>query len=143
MPKYISVRPDYIYVKPEFIKFEIDEVSKDSEDEFYTLEELYQMEDKSMEYIPARFKYIKFRKNPWYQNGTYRTKFQGKESYLDSGSGSRSSVSKPNMFDKSKVRCYNSNNREHFAIECRKPKVALVNEKSNSYDKNSYEDLKK
>ena len=62
-----SVKADYPSTKSEIVEAEIDEVSGELEDEFYTQEELEQLEDKSMAYMAARFKHIKFRKNPRYK----------------------------------------------------------------------------
>ena len=59
----------------------------DPEDEFYTLEEQEQMEDKSMTYMAARFKHIKFTMNPQYKKAS-GSKFQGRSVYSRSGSRS-------------------------------------------------------
>ena len=61
---YSSIKSEYTPAKPELVEVEVDEVSMDPEDEFYTLEEQEQMEDKSMTYMAARFKHIKFTMNP-------------------------------------------------------------------------------
>ncbi|XP_063942844.1 uncharacterized protein LOC135150464 [Daucus carota subsp. sativus] len=96
-----SVKTDYPTTKSEIVEVEIDEVSVDPEDEFYTREELEQLEDKSMAYMAARFKHIKFSRNPRYKKAS-GNKFQNKEGY--SGSGSRSTGNyKTNLYDKSKV----------------------------------------
>ena len=64
---YSSFKSNYTPTKPEIIEAEIDEVFMDPEDEFYTLNELEQLEDKSMAYMAASFKHIKFKKNPQYE----------------------------------------------------------------------------
>ena len=65
-----SVKTDYPSTKSEIVEAEIDEASVESENEFYTQEELEQLEDKSMAYMAARFKHIKFRKNPRYKKAS-------------------------------------------------------------------------
>lgn len=74
-----SVKTDYPSTKSEIVEAEIDEVSVDPEDEFYTQEELEQLEDKSMAYMAARFKHIKFRKNPPGTRKHLGTSFRTKE----------------------------------------------------------------
>ena len=86
---YSSVKSKYTPTKPKIIEAEIDEVSMNPTDEFYTLEELQQLEDKSMAYMDAKFKHINFRRNPRY-NKACRSKFQGKSGYSGSGTRSRS-----------------------------------------------------
>ena len=109
------------------------------ESEFYTLEELNQLEDESMTYMASRFKHVRFRKNNNYKSKPLAGKFQ-KGSY-PSGSGSRGGY-KSNWVDRSKTRCYNCNELGHFATDCRKPKQAK--DRKESYEKReSYEDLKK
>ena len=132
-------KSEYTDAKPEVIKAEIDENSIYPEDEFYTLEEFEQLEDNSMAYMSARFKHIKFGKNPRYKKSS-RSKFQDNNGYSGSRSGSRSNGSfKLNMIDKSKTRCYNCNDLGHFATEWRKPKTAPAKEQFTSYEKkNSY-----
>lgn len=140
---YLSARFEYAPAKMKIIKAKTDEVFVDLEDEFYTLEELEQLKDKSMAYMATRFKHIKFIKNPRYQKAS-RSKLQGKGGYSGSESIIRSSMPKSNVFCKSKVKCYNYNDLEIFVTKCRKPETALVKEKSISYEKkNSYRDLKR
>ena len=121
------------------IEAETDVVAQGAnEDDYYTLEELEDMEDKSMAYLASRFKHIKFRRNSKYPRSS-ANKFQ-KSSY--SGSSSRSTGYKSNMVDRGKIRCFNCNELGHFATECKKPRQAK--DKKVSYDKkSSYDELKK
>ena len=110
-----------------------------NDDDYYTLEELDQLEDESMVYLAGRFKHIKFRRNPKYKMRSQGSRFQKGGSF--SGSSSRGGY-KINMVDCSKFRCYNCNELGHFSMECKKPKQAR--DKKVSFEKKgSYEELKR
>lgn len=90
---YLSFRPEHTLAKSEISEIKIYKVSVDSKDEFYTLEKLDQLEDKSM----YRLKHINFRKNLRYEKA-YGRKYQDKGRY--SWCGSRINIgSKSNLFD--------------------------------------------
>ena len=74
----------------------------DNDDDYYTLEELDQLEDESMAYLAGRFKHIKFRRNPKYKMKSQGSRFQKGGSF--SGSISRGGY-KINMVNRSKFRC--------------------------------------
>ena len=110
-----------------------------NDDDYYTMEELDQLEDESMAYLAGRFKHIKFRRNPKYKMRSQGSRFQKGGSF--SGSSSRGGY-KTNMVDRSKFRCYNCNELGHFSTECKKPKQAR--DKKVSFEKKgSYEELKR
>ena len=95
------------------------EAQSSDADDYYTLEELEDMEDKSMAYMAGKFKHIRFRRNPKFQRSS-NDRFQNRGSY--SGSGSRAGGYKSNLVDRSKFRCFNCNELGHFATECKKPR---------------------
>ena len=92
------------------------------EDEFYTLEELEDLGDKSMAYLAGKFKHIRFRNNPRFQrNSNSGSSFRGNSSGNSfRGDGN----SRSNMVDRNKFRCFNCNELGHFASECKKPRQA-------------------
>ncbi|KAK1363912.1 CCHC-type domain-containing protein [Heracleum sosnowskyi] len=109
------------------------------ESDYYTLEELEQMEDKTMAYLAAKFSHIRFKRNPKYKFKGSTNIFQ--KSKYSPGTGFKGGYT-TGMIDRSKSRCYNCNELGHFATECRKPRQAR--DKKDVYEKkDSYEDLKK
>ena len=87
--------------------------------DFYSLEELDQLEDDSMALIVRRFGKFKFRRNPSFRYRSNANRFQR------GGSSTPSSTRggyKSGMIDRSKIRCFNCNELGHFANECMKPK---------------------
>lgn len=117
----------------EVLEAELEDVNPEAdESEYYTLEELEQLKDKSMAYLAAKFSHIRFKRNPRY-------KFKGGSKFLkrsySSGSSSRGGH-KSNMVDRTKFRCYNCDELGHFASDCKKPKQA----KKDGYEKKEYYD---
>ncbi|KAK1374545.1 hypothetical protein POM88_030738 [Heracleum sosnowskyi] len=109
------------------------------ESDYYTLEELEQMEDKIMAYLAAKFSHIRFKRNPKYKFKGSTNRFQ--KSKYSSGSGFKGGY-KTCMIDRIKSRCYNCNDLGHFATECRKPRQAR--DKKDVYEKkDSYDELKR
>ena len=121
----------HVAEKHEFVEAEISENSQEGdEDEFYSMEELEQLENKTMTYMEGKFKNLRFRRNPKYKfrsessySGSSGSGFKGNRSGSSSGSYNKSGY-KTGMVDRSKFKCYNCNEPDHFATECRKPKQA-------------------
>ena len=126
--------------KEVIIEAEMDSVNPGvDESDYYTLEELEQMEEKTMAYLAAKFSHIRFKRNPKYQFKGSTNRFQ--KSKYSPGTGFKGGY-KTGMIDRSKSRCYNCNELGHFATECRKPRQAR--DKKDVYEKkDSYEELKK
>ncbi|KAK1402379.1 hypothetical protein POM88_001984 [Heracleum sosnowskyi] len=109
------------------------------ESDYYTLEELEQMEDKTMAYLAAKFSHIRFKRNPKYKFKGSTNRFQ--KNKFSSGPGFKG-VYKTDLIDRSKSRCYNCNELWHFITEYHKPRQAR--DRKGVYDKkDSYEDLKR
>ncbi|KAL8099492.1 hypothetical protein AgCh_031938 [Apium graveolens] len=122
----------------EIVVAEIAHGEPEDESEFYTQEELEQLEDKSMAYMAAKFSHVRFKRKPNYKPRGSSGRFQ-KGNY-SSGSSSRGGY-KSSWVDKSKTRCYNCNELGHFASDCRNPKAAKG--KDFYEKKETYEDLKR
>ena len=89
--------------------------------DFYSLEELEQLEDESMALIVKKFGNFRFRRNSNFN------RFQRSGS---STSNSSRGGYKTGMVDRSKIRCFNCNEMGHFSTECKKPRQF----KNTSYD---------
>ena len=90
-----------------------------SDGDFYSLEELEQLEDESMALIVKRFGKFRFRRNPNFKFKTNVNRFQrGGSSTSNSSRGGY----RTGMVDRSKIRCFNCNEMGHFATECKKPR---------------------
>ena len=98
-----------------------------SDDDFYSLEELEQLEDESMALIAKRYGNYRFRRNLDFKFKSNFNKFQ------KGGSSSSNSIRgcyKTGMVDRSKIRCFNYNEMGHFASECKNTRQI----KNTSYD---------
>ena len=87
--------------------------------DFYSLEELEQLEDESMALIVKRFGNYRFRRNPDFKFKSNYNRFQRGGS---SSSNSTRGGYKTGTMDRSKIRCFNCNEMGHFATECKKPR---------------------
>ena len=95
-----------------------------SDGDFYSLEELEQLEDDSMALIVKRFGKFKFRRNPNFRIKSNSNRFQrGGPSSSNSTKGGY----KTGTVDRSKIRYYNYNELGHYATECRKPRKERKN----------------
>ena len=98
-----------------------------SDGDFYSLEELEQLEDESMALIVKRFGNFRFRRNPDFKFKSNYNRFQRVGS---STSNSSRGGYNTGMVDRSKIRCFNCNELGHFGTECKKPRQF----KNTSYD---------
>ena len=98
-----------------------------SDCDFYSLEELEQLEDESMALIVKKFGNFIFRRNPNY-------KFKSNYNIFQKGGSSSSNRSKggnnTGIVDRSKICCFNYNEMGHFATECKTARQI----KNTSYD---------
>ena len=90
-----------------------------SDGDFYSLEELEQLEDESMALIVKRFGNLRFRRNP---NFKFKSNFNRIQRGGSSTSNSSTGGYKTGMVDKSKIHCFNCNEMAHFDTECKKPR---------------------
>ncbi|KAL8098251.1 hypothetical protein AgCh_031128 [Apium graveolens] len=103
--------------------------TNESGDDFYSLEELEQLEDESIALIVKRFSNVRFKRNPKFK---YKSNYNRFHKGGSSSSNTSSGGYKTGMVDRSTIRCFNCNKLGHFATECRKPKQF----RKNSYDSN-------
>ena len=102
--------------------------------DFYSLEELEQLEDESMALIVKRFGNFRFIRNP---NFKFKSNFNRFQRGGSSTSNSSRGGYKIGMVDKSKIRCFNCNEMGRFATECKKPRQF----KNTSYDSESEDEV--
>ncbi|XP_063948045.1 uncharacterized protein LOC135152143 [Daucus carota subsp. sativus] len=113
----------------EFVVPEMGQTASFSGDEeFYTMEELEQLEDQSLSLFAKKFGNMRFRKHPSYKYKHTASKFQ-KGGY--SSSTSKGGY-KTRMVDRSKFKCFNYAEPGHFATECKQPMVQ--GKRKDSYD---------
>ena len=132
--------------KQEIIEAEFIESNHESdEDDFYSMEELEQLENKIMAYMAGKFKNLRFRRNPKYKfksgssyNGSIGSGFKGNRGGSSSRSYNKSGYN-TGMVDRSKFKCYNCNAPGYFATECRKLKQIKGQRKSDDELKHKYE----
>ena len=136
--------------KQEVVEVEFIETSQDSdEDDFYSMEELEQLENKTMAYMAGKFKNLGFRRNPKYKfkSGSSYSGSSGSGFIGNRGGSSSGSYNKPGyktgMVDRSKFKCYNCNEPGHFVTECRKPKQVKGQRESYEELKQKYDSLVK
>ena len=98
-----------------------------SDGDFYSLEELEQLEDESMALIVKRFGKFRLIRNSNFKFKSNVNRFQrGGSSTSNSSRGGY----KNEMVGRSKIHCFNCNDMGHFATECKKPRQF----KNTSYD---------
>ncbi|XP_063936103.1 uncharacterized protein LOC135147181 [Daucus carota subsp. sativus] len=109
------------------------------DDEFYSMEELDQLEDEFLAMFSRKFSNMRFRKNPSYKFKSSGSKFQKEGSLSITSKGAY----KTGMVNRSKFKCFNCDEPGHFVSECMKPNQ--LEKKKESYDelKQKYEALLK
>jgi gag-polypeptide of LTR copia-type/Zinc knuckle len=93
--------------------------SEHSQSEYYSLEELDQLEDESMAMLVRNFgNKFRFKRNPKFR---YKSNDRFQKGSFGPSSTSRGGY-KTGTVNRSKFRCFNCNELGHFASECKKPK---------------------
>ena len=87
-----------------------------SDGDFYSLEELKQLEDESMALIVKIFGNFRFRRNPYFK---FKSNYKRFQKGFSSSSNSQRGGYKTGMVDKGKIRCFNCNEMGRFATECK------------------------
>ena len=136
--------------KQEIVEADFTESTHETDkDDFYTMEELEQLENKTMAYMAGKFKNLRFRRNPKYKfksgsnySGSSGSGFRGNQGGSSLWSYNNSGY-KTGMVDISKFKCYNCNEPGHFATEFRKPKQMKGQRESYDELKQKYEALLK
>ncbi|XP_074327855.1 uncharacterized protein LOC141665773 [Apium graveolens] len=82
--------------------------------DYYTMEELKQMEDPIMENLAGMFSNMRFRRKKGFRGSGSSSRGQRSNSYSSFGY-------KTGMVDIKKFKCYNCDEVGHFSSECRKP----------------------
>ena len=90
--------------------------TSESDGDFFSLEELEQLEDESMAIIVKKFGHFRFRRNPDFKLKSNYNRVQGSGS---STSNSQRGGYKTGMVDRGQIRCSNCNEMGHFATECK------------------------
>ena len=90
--------------------------TSESDGDFFSLEELEQLEDESMAIIVKKFGNFRFRRNPDFKLKSNYNRVQGSGS---STSNSQRGGYKTVMVDIGQIRCSNCNEMGHFAKECK------------------------
>ena len=92
------------------------ELEDDDEDEFYTLEEMENMDNPAMDFMATNFKIFKFKKNKAFRAQGQYSKFNRTGSNKDTGGNSGGGY-KSGMVDRSKFKCFNYGELGHFVGE--------------------------
>ena len=108
--------------------------NNDEDDDFYTLEEINNLNNKTMEYVARKFKNLGFSKSrPFMAKTSFRNYNKGGSSRKNEGANKGGY--KYVLVNKSEIRCYNCSKLGLFATECKKPKQPRKG-------KGDYEELK-
>ena len=90
--------------------------TSESDGDFFSLEELEQLEDESIAIIVKKFGHFRFRRDPNFKLNSNYNRVQGSGS---STSNSQRGGYKTGMVDRGQIRCSNCNEMGHFATECK------------------------
>ena len=114
--------------------------SKDEEDdEFYTLEEIVNFNNKTMAYMARKFKNLIFPKSmPFKANTSFRNYNRGVSSNPSEVAKKKNGY-KYVLVNMYKIRCYNCSDLGHFATECEKLKQPRKGEGDYEELKNKYD----
>ncbi|XP_074323588.1 uncharacterized protein LOC141660501 [Apium graveolens] len=130
LPEHLEHRVAAIRESRDMSEVTLERIYEDGE--FYSMEELDQLEDESLALFARKFGNMRFRRNTCYKVKPTFRRFQkggSLKNIFKSGY-------KTGLVDRSKFRCFNCNELGHFATECKKPK------QQQGRRKDSYEELK-
>ncbi|KAK1384584.1 hypothetical protein POM88_022319 [Heracleum sosnowskyi] len=89
------------------------------------------MDNPIMAYMAKKFKNIRFKRNKPYKSQGQTSRFSKGSSSKVEGGATRGGY-KTGIVDRSKFRCYNCNELDHFATKCRRPKQTQRMDKGSS-----------